>query len=540
MAPQPKSRTMYRDKFGVPRPGAADRAEVVIDQERGIDAVEMVHGSGLHSWGVANGLRVRATRNKPSVWVEPGIAIDVEGRHISLAEGAELNDPPDPLNALPTSLTQVGALPLAIEVPTAGLYTGDRILTIQFWESFNNKLYTSSGYVTWRLEHLPWIRLQDPTAFTDDGADGIPLALVTLDAAGDVQRLDPYTRRQAGLPAGTIWVRRGWGGTGTGEGAAANDVTNVDAGIIRPRNTGPGPSGSGLEICVPTRQNEIHLQQANGKALSKIALAADVVTARRQDQVETVKIESSQATVTAGTGPPGPNLAGEGGTIIARAASGADGVTLEGNDASVVAGVGGSAGEIRARDANGIDSVVLDGQAGNVSYRGSLVDPNGAHTGVPHADLAELTGRGPLGPVLTALHRHLAGNAARPAHAVWLSSSSAALASRTFFFPPGTTLLACIALSSIDPSGFWPINAGDSFLAEILRVNGLDYRSIVSPTPFLPNFFFDSGIGNLGPSGNPANLRAPLFAGTATSITFRVRSTGPTTVWALALIFREM
>jgi hypothetical protein len=531
MAPQRIERTSHRDvtaSMTPPRPGSVTHAEGAIDQESNLDAIEKVHGSGLHSWGLGAGLRVRATKAKPSLWVEAGVAIDVEGRHVSLAADgeAELSSPPDPLNPVGTPMTiQAPGTPVAIEVPTAGLAAGDRILTVQFWEALDSKVLSSG---VWRLIHLPWIRLQDPAAFVDNGADGIPLALVRLVAGGDVQSLDAYTRRQAGLPAGTIWVRKGFAGGSPQEGPTGNEVRNVDVGIVRPRNVGAGPSGSGLEICVPNGQNEIHLQQTNGSSFRKLALAAEGTVARRQDGAETVTIDAAQAAVVAGTG-------GAGGAVVARDASSQDAVTLSGDGAAVVAGAGGNPGDMRTRDSNGLDSIVLDGQPGDVRYRGSLIDPNGAHNGVTHGELAQLTGGGS-----TTLHRHATGNVARPAAAIWLSSRFGAPDIRTFVFPAGTRLLATIGLTSVDPRGpLLTIYAAEAFLAEILRVSGADYRAPVGPTAGSPNFFFDPAGGNLGISGAASNLRAPFFAGAATSITFQVRSPSETRVWGLGLIFIE-
>src|SRR6266545_6070842 len=87
------SRTSYRDPSlaGQPvRSGDSTHGESNLDVEGYLQPLEQVHGSGLHDWGVAQGLRTSATIGAAGVTIEPGIAVDRDGRHISLAAGSTL------------------------------------------------------------------------------------------------------------------------------------------------------------------------------------------------------------------------------------------------------------------------------------------------------------------------------------------------------------------------------------------------------------------------------------------------------------------
>src|SRR5215203_1501887 len=117
------SRPTYRQPNGAIRTDAYRHSDSAIELDYYHRQLERVHGSGLHGWGVADGLRVTATQNSPNLKIEPGVAIDKDGQHISLAEGgtAEIGWHPDvPGTApMPAAVNADGAV-----FPTAGL-SGD-------------------------------------------------------------------------------------------------------------------------------------------------------------------------------------------------------------------------------------------------------------------------------------------------------------------------------------------------------------------------------------------------------------------------------
>src|SRR5262249_7674170 len=91
MSGEPLVRTSYRDpNAGTVRVGGPQYTEVNLDVEQYHQARERVHGSGPHAFGVAGGLGVTLATQPPdpkAIMVQPGVAIDAPGRHISLGAG---------------------------------------------------------------------------------------------------------------------------------------------------------------------------------------------------------------------------------------------------------------------------------------------------------------------------------------------------------------------------------------------------------------------------------------------------------------------
>src|SRR3954469_25559733 len=91
MASEPIVRTIYTDPANndLLRGGATAHSESWVDQLKYAQPLERIHGSGLHGWGIGEGLAITATLNQQGVHVLPGIGVDVSGRHISLALAGE-------------------------------------------------------------------------------------------------------------------------------------------------------------------------------------------------------------------------------------------------------------------------------------------------------------------------------------------------------------------------------------------------------------------------------------------------------------------
>jgi hypothetical protein len=512
--------TVYRDPINnnIPMTGPVPRTDAMIDQERYYQPLEQIHASSVHTWGIANGLRVRAKRGLPEIQIETGVAIDADGHHVSLAANgsAELSPNPDPLNPVPTSVTANGVV---LKAPVSGT-PAEVLLTIQYWAAFDVNSPTAG---TRRFLQMPWIRLQNPGVFNDDGTDGILLARVNIDAAGNVQRLREDSRRQVGLPVGRIRIRRAASSDVGGEPTTQDlFVDNADSGTIQPLVTGPHPGGSGIDVVLPHQNSEMHLHEQKG-TFAKLVLAARRIVGRRTDGLETILVAPESAQVVVGA-PKAP------GSILVKDNADRDAVAIAGAGAELRVGIAGNEGDLRVLNGAGAEGMRVDGATGHIWYAGELRDPGGAHNGITHSELAMLTDGS-----VTSLHRHAIANAARPASAVWMSARLGAPATLTANFGTPTQVLAFVVLTSIDPRAF-VVSFGDAFLAEVTRVDGADYRF---PTPFqFPGSWFDTG-GNLGSSGADANLRSPVFSGTATSLAIRVRSPGDTRIWALALIFAE-
>ncbi len=327
MSSQKLQRTAYRDPNQVgnpPRVGTVDVKEAGRDMDQFYRPLEQIHGSSFHGWGVACGLRVTAAAGCPDVKVLPGVALDTSGRQISLAAGgsAETGQNADAPGAVPTlaSVTASG-----VTIPTAGL-SGDKYLTIQFWESFDSQGYIDYG--VYRYDHTPWIQLLDVAGFVNDGSR-IVLAKVSLNGAGLVNTLSEGLRRGADVPVETVHLRRNVVATPAPNFA----VDSSDTAQIRARAAG------GLEML------------------------ADQIGIRSNSGTETISIDAPQGVLSVGA-------SGVHGDVIVRDASNATAIHLDGRYANITVGATGNEGDILVKDANNRLVITLDGAAAQVVVGG--------------------------------------------------------------------------------------------------------------------------------------------------------------------------
>jgi hypothetical protein len=269
---------------GLPRAGSTALEESSVDHEQYAQPLERVHGGGLHDWGVADGLQASATIGQPGVKVTPGVALDGQGRHVSLAPGGQAR-------ISQTDLSDV--LPDGVTLPTAGV-TGDRYLTIAWAETFDSQTYEDTFHKTFQLDHTPWLELRNVTGFTDDGTR-VVLAKLTLDAAGtgNVTAIDATLRRGTALAADRLRLRRGTGG-GMGAGSTET-VTHRAAGELRAR-----PAG-GLELRVPDPGDEVDIGRDSG-SFARLSVAAESVAARRADGTRTLTVDVANGRLGVGAG----------------------------------------------------------------------------------------------------------------------------------------------------------------------------------------------------------------------------------------------
>ncbi|MCH7342702.1 hypothetical protein LZ017_04830 [Pelomonas sp. CA6] len=347
MASEPMVRTIYTDPTsnGLIRQGATAHAESMVDQVKYAQPLERVHGSGLHDWGIGEGLAIAATLNQPGVRVLPGIALDTAGRQVSLAlqgkaeVGPNADDP-----AVAPVLVDVQATGAVL--PTAGI-TGSFFVSVRWRETFDTDLWNSSNQTVFQMLHTPWLKLEpaaDITDATDDGSR-ILLGRVTL-AAGNVTALTHERRREAGLPAGSL---KFWRGESTG--AAPNlKADNVPSAELRARAAG------GLELKVPGAADQVEFKRDGGN-IAKVAFGADLVVGRTANGTETVVIDTAHGNITLGT-------QGVEGDVVVKDQHNRRVFVVDGSTASATLGAAGNEGDIRVMDATGQPSMRVDGATG--------------------------------------------------------------------------------------------------------------------------------------------------------------------------------
>jgi hypothetical protein len=182
-----------------PRTGPTSRAESRTDVEGYLLAADAARNAALLGWGVAAGLRVSGVAGSAGVTVAVGVALDINGHVVVLAEGGiAVVDP----QVGPGGVQNIPTVPVAaagVTLETADL-TGDLLLTLTWRE-----VEEATGGLL-RLHQAPWLRLVDRTTFAEDGLQ-LVLAAVTLGTDGAVNAVQPGTRRLAGIAAGRLELR---------------------------------------------------------------------------------------------------------------------------------------------------------------------------------------------------------------------------------------------------------------------------------------------------------------------------------------------
>ncbi len=186
---------------GTVRTGPTGHGESLTDMENYLLPMDRARGSGLYSWGVADGLAVQGTAGAPGVTVMPGTALDASGRLIMLpAGGTVIVDPTvDPAQVSDVPTVPVGAT--GVSLPTAGA-AADSLLTLTWREAEADGSLANAPV----LLHAPWLRLIPAAGFADDGGQ-VVLAAVQLDGAGNLVGLSAGSRRPVGIPAGRLELR---------------------------------------------------------------------------------------------------------------------------------------------------------------------------------------------------------------------------------------------------------------------------------------------------------------------------------------------
>lgn len=516
------ARTVYRDLTvtGQPvRDGFTTHGESNLDLEEYLQPVEQVHGSGLHEWGVGFGLHVTLTSAATGgkvLKVEPGIALDARGRHISLASGTS-TDPGYAEVGTPTlAVVAVDGVTVPTTTVTPPRPPGYYYVTIEWLETLDTNAVSAPSGAVWKYNHTPWVRLEPILAFVDNG-DRVVLARVELDAANNVTKIDHTLRREVSLPAGAVRLRAPKKTVSSGK----DTIEDTGSGELRARSVA---GRGGIEVVVPNKADQIDLfkwdpaDPTTVDTFAKFSVAAEAIVARRSDGKETVAIDTAHGNITVGT----QDVEGD---ILVKDRKNRLVITLDGETAAVVVGAEGHEGDVVVK--NGVvkdgvaqNSVRIDGAPGDIWFRGLLRDVDNAHPGVGHAllkHLPELTN----GQV-TSLHKHQGlGNATR-AIAVWLfTSASAPVSVSPISLPSAQRVFAFIAIRSVTYRIVFPPDQAMVF-ADIPIVDG----TIVAPLPGFPTI----------PGPSP-----PFFSGQAQTIQFRLFSTLARSMdaQALAVVFPE-
>ncbi|MCB0168681.1 MAG: hypothetical protein KDI79_30925 [Anaerolineae bacterium] len=228
-----------------------------------------MHNANLHDWGVVQGLELRGAIGGTTITVDPGIAIDKQGRLISLSLTGDWVAGPTRPTVKPNNEGDPVTLELRANAGT--LVERREYLTIQFEEIY----IPEAGQAGPWLEQVPWLRFQ-PVSIDEPSegniADSVILGIVVVDATGKLKELKtqdpdlPYGRRLLGQSVSELRLRRS---------DLENDtIIETLAGKIE-----PGANG-GLKLAVLNPTDEIVFAQAKGGNFAKLDVQANILSVK--------------------------------------------------------------------------------------------------------------------------------------------------------------------------------------------------------------------------------------------------------------------
>ena len=319
--------------------------------------MDRMHHAHLHDRGIARGLEVSGTIGSTEVVVNPGVAIDGQGRLIVLAtEGSgDIGvNPPGGDNE---------EVDVPVPLTTSGHADQTVYVTIQFSEIL--RIAEGSGG---RREQVPWLRLQPVAgseAFVDDGTS-IILAIAVIDADGNLSELKnqdsalPFRRNLIGETTEELRIRRG--------DKVGDRVQEVAAGKIGPK------VGGGLQVTVPNSGDGISVAKEGGGNFANLELRANTVSVKDTTGNDTFKMDIDSAALTVGT-------SGKAGKLSARNEVDQETISLDGSSGRLTVGAEGQGGDLVVKDADGREVMRMDGAAaalliGAAGHKGDLIIRN--------------------------------------------------------------------------------------------------------------------------------------------------------------------
>jgi hypothetical protein len=369
MTSQPFRHTSYIDSMGQPRGGSTGHSESQVDLTQYHQPLEQVHGSSLHTWGIAVGLTVSAVSGQPNLTVTTGIGLDSTGRHISLA-----TSPASPLGillygvCLGAAATPTPVTGNTVTLTTTSTDSGDRYLTIEWKETFDDKTWNATQQQIFQQLHTPWLRLQ-PTTLPNTG-QALILGHVTIDASGNVTDLKPDGRRVAGSMVGALQVQKL-----TAASAPNIVLDSATAGGIQPLASG------GLEIAVSGPSDEIHLNAANVAASGNIRANGDISAGTIGATEGGVLRRLASGGLEIAVSGPSDEIHLDAANVAASGSIRANGDISAHN---INAGTSGVNGELIVNNANNQETIILNGgiasvQIGNANVNGAfeVIGPGG-------------------------------------------------------------------------------------------------------------------------------------------------------------------
>lgn len=210
-----------------------------------------LHQRHLHTWGICAGLEVSGVAGASDVTVQPGVAIDAEGRMIVLAD-----------NGL--AQTQDGTLIRVPVVLALKELTGTYYVTLAYAENEQRDPDDVNRIRPVNVQQAPLVQLEAVEGFIDNGRT-LMLAVVTIDGDNHLVELrerlgEGAQRRIVGQTVAEVAFQRPV--------TVDNQVRVTQAGQLRAL-----PEG-GLQLTVANPTDPIELRGANGDNFAELRIHA--------------------------------------------------------------------------------------------------------------------------------------------------------------------------------------------------------------------------------------------------------------------------
>lgn len=382
------------------------------------DPLARMEHANFFDWGIAQGLNVTGTIGTNSLQVQAGVAIDRDGRLISLAEGGFGDIGANPLATPPQSTPA----PVPVTLTTTGHEGQTAFVTIQFSEFFSSS--PSDPFDPGDFEQRPWIRLQDVSLF-DPAHGALILARVTIDSGGLITSIHGEDRQMVKSSRGKLSLLKGQrpasgsfdisedvtieldgatadvsvGGAGqagnlqvrdsSGDSTASIDGATGDmllggagqAGNLQVRNTGGNPTASidGLTgdmlLGGAGQAGDIKVRNSSGAPTAQISGASGDLKLGGSGQNGNLSLTNSLGSPTVEINGGAADLAlggaGQDGDIRMKDSSNRETIHMDGNSAAMHLGTSENAGDLYIKNTSGTTTTQISGQLGSIYVGGS-------------------------------------------------------------------------------------------------------------------------------------------------------------------------
>lgn len=323
---------------------------------------EMQHAN-FFDWGIVQGLNVTGSIGGTALQVEAGVAVDREGKLISLATSGlgDVGDNPDG--------GQNDPKPVPIPLSTSGLENETLYVTIRFYEFYSKS--STDPYDPGDYEQRPWIRLQKSSDY-NPASNALILATLTTGSSALITSIHGQDRRMLTTSLGKLVLRKGARSDSSGVFDISEETTIELDGNAATVMIGADGNAGDLSVKDGSGKDILHAFETHGAGtrvdIGDSSSSSGALFVKDGSGRDTFSVYGSSANVTIGAN-------GKEGDL--RVIDGAGRLVLDfnGDTAALFLGTSGNAGDLVVRDSGGSESAKIEGNTGKFLIK--RIDPYG-------------------------------------------------------------------------------------------------------------------------------------------------------------------